>query len=288
MHTRRLRCSAALLAALLGLNLSACSTQTLLADALAQTQQDDEDDPQLAREASAFYLKLSESVLREQPGHARLGVAVASGFAQYAYAFVAFEAERREAQDPKGAQAERMRATRLFARAEGHARRALAIQMPDWEARLREDRMPSLSPEQRALGYWLAAAWAARISLSKDQPEVVADWPLAQRLALWVWRQQPDWGEGDVAALLGSLEASLPGGQLAKAQAYFAQAQQASRGRKAGVWVAQAEALAGQDRAQWEAWLRQALQVADRHRNLSNAVMRGRAQWLLDTADDRF
>ena len=38
----------------------------------------------------------------------------------------------------------------------------------------------------------------------------------------------------------------------------------------------------------FEALLQQALQVAQTHRNLSNEVMRERAQWLLNTLDDRF
>ena len=37
-----------------------------------------------------------------------------------------------------------------------------------------------------------------------------------------------------------------------------------------------------------KALLQQALQVAQTHRNLSNEVMRERAQWLLNTLDDRF
>ena len=53
-----------------------------------------EDDLQLAREASAFYLKFSESVLKETPGHLKLAESVSAGFTQYAYAFVAFDAEK--------------------------------------------------------------------------------------------------------------------------------------------------------------------------------------------------
>ena len=54
--------------------------------------------------------------------------------------------------------------------------------------------------------------------------------------------------------------------------------------------MAEAEALAlpGGDRPRFEALLRQALLVAHAHRNLSNEVMRERAQWLLNTIDDRF
>ena len=64
-----------------------------------------EDDLVLVREASAFYLKLSEALLREVPDNLPLSEAVATGFTQYAYAFVAFEAERLDSKDAKAAQA---------------------------------------------------------------------------------------------------------------------------------------------------------------------------------------
>mgnify|MGYP000084736213 CR=1 FL=1 len=90
-----------------GLLMSGCAPRTLLmksvADELAAQGQAEEEDLALARDAAAFYLKLSESVLRQTPGHPALAEAVASGFAQYAYAFVAFDAERLEATDVRAA-----------------------------------------------------------------------------------------------------------------------------------------------------------------------------------------
>jgi len=80
---------------------------------------------QFAHEAAAFYLKLSESILREEPGNLRLAEAVAGGFTRYAYAFVAFEAERVESRDARAAQKMRERAAQLYARAHGHAMAAL-------------------------------------------------------------------------------------------------------------------------------------------------------------------
>jgi hypothetical protein len=95
------------------------------ADALATQGQSDEDDILLAREASAFYLKLSESVLKETPGNLKLAESVAAGFTQYAYVFVAFDAEKLESQDAKAAQRIRERAARLYLRANQHAMRSL-------------------------------------------------------------------------------------------------------------------------------------------------------------------
>jgi hypothetical protein len=75
---------------------------------------------------------------------------------------------------------------------------------------------PALAPEQVGLAYWGAAAWAAHISLSKDQPDLVADLPLALRLAQLAWGREPGFGDGDLASLMGTLEMARPGGQRAQ------------------------------------------------------------------------
>lgn len=276
--------------------LGACSPRLALvrsvADQLATQGQGAEDDLLLARDAAPFYLKLSESVLAETPGHVALAESVAAGFTQYAYAFVAFEAEKLQLQDVRGAQAMNQRAARLYARAQGHALRALEARHPGLAQALAgpHGQRLSLRREEVGLAYWAAAAWAARIALSKDQPEVVADLPLALRLAQLAWQTQPEHGEGALASLMGSLEAARPGGSEPQARAYFAQAATLAAGRQAGVFVAQAEALAlpAGDRPAFEALLRQALAASEVRRDVSNEVMRQRALWLLATADERF
>jgi hypothetical protein len=280
--------------------LSGCAPQTLLlrgvADQLSFQGSAAEDDLGLAREASAFYLKLAESVLVQTPGHLPLAAAVAGGYTQYAYAFVEFEAERIEAQDAKSARQMRERAARLYARAHRHAMAALAQQSPGLAQALAAAGPPSpietrqLPADQVPIAYWAAASWGATIALSKDQPDVVADLPQAIRLAHLAWARDPDFGEGALATLMGQFELVRPGGSRQQAQAYFDRAVAAGAGRSAGPFVAQAEALAlpAGDRAAFEGLLRTALAIAEKHRALANEVMRARAQWLLDTADDRF
>ena len=279
--------------------LTACSPRTMLvrnvANELAGQGQAEEDDIVLAREASAFYLKLSESVLRKTPDHLPLAESVAGGFTQYAYAFVAFEADRTEAHDAKAAQRLRARAARLYWRAHRHAMAALELNNPALLKALNSSpaagsptlRLPA---DQVGVAYWAAASWGAYISLSKDQPDVVADLPLAVRLASLAWMSNPAYGNGDLASLMGSFEAARPGGSPRQAALYFDQAMQAAHGRNAGVCVARAEMLAAPagDRTAFEALLHQALAISAAHRDLGNEVMRERAQWLLDTADDRF
>jgi predicted anti-sigma-YlaC factor YlaD len=276
---------------------SACSPRQMIvrgvANELASQGQTDEDDLELAREASAFYLKLSESLLRQVPDNLKLAEAVAGGFTQYAYAFVAGAAERIEAQDAKAAQKQRVRAARLYLRAQRHAMTALEQTTPGFAAALASAdsaQWPRLTDAQVGVAYWAAAAWGGHISLSKDDPDVVADLPLAVRLARLAWERQPDYGAGALASLMGSFEVARPGGSRARAAEYFDQAIAAGGGRSAGAYVAKAEGIAqpAGDRAGFEKLLHQAIDAAGTQRDMRNAVMRERAQWLLDTADDLF
>jgi hypothetical protein len=118
----------------------------------------------------------------------------------------------------------------------------------------------------------------------------VADLPLAVRLATLAWQKAPEHGEGALASLMGSFEAARPGGSQAQAAAYFDRAIALGAGRNAGPLVAKAEgiALPAGDRAAFEALLRQALAASKVRRDLANEVMRERAQWLLESADDLF
>ncbi|MFM9914804.1 MAG: TRAP transporter TatT component family protein [Rhizobacter sp.] len=280
--------------------LSACSPRMLLvknvADELASQGQADEEDILLARDAGAFYLKLSESVLRQTPDHLLLAESVAGGFTQYAYAFVAFDADRTEARDARAAQRLRERAARLYLRAHRHAMAALELHNPVLVKALRRtsedgvEQVMRMPRDQVGVAFWAAASWGAYIALSKDKPDVVADLPLAVRLATWAWTSEPDHGGGAMATLMGTFEAARPGGSLPKSALYFDQGIEVGQGRNAGACVAKAEgwALPAGDRVAFEALLRQALAIRSSHRNLGNEVMGERAQWLLDTADDRF
>lgn len=277
--------------------LAGCSPRQLLirgvADELASQGQAEEEDLGLARDASPFYLKLSESLLRESPGNLKLAQAVASGFTQYAYAFVAFEADKVASTDAKAAHAMNERARRLYLRAHRHAMAALELSEPGFKQRLMETPSQTgtvLRPEQLELSYWAAASWAAAIGLSKDDADTVADLPSAIRLATWAWNTDPAHGHGALASLMGSLEAARPGGSPTKASGYFDQAIGLGAGLHAGPFVAKAESIAlpAGDRPAFEQLLDQALAISAARRDMPNQVMQARAQWLLGMADDLF
>lgn len=291
------RVCTALLGLLLACGLSACMPRQLLlnsaADAWTAQGQAEEEDMGLAREASAFYIKVSESLLRQTPGHLPLAETVASGLTQYAYAFVAFEAERLAATDSQAAHRLNERARRLYLRAHRHAMAALVNAKPGFAQALSKpeaSQWPQLSSAQVGVAYWAAASWGAYIALSKDDPDAVADLPVAIRLATLAYTTSPQHGAGALASLMGNFEAARPGGSARQAAIYFDQAIALGAGQKAGPFVDKAEAVAqaAGDRPAFEALLRQALAVSASRPDLGNQVMRQRAQWLLDSADDLF
>ncbi len=283
----------------LGLMLGACTPRQIvvgsLADALAAQGGGNDSDLELLRDAAPFHLKLSESVLAENPGHAGLAESIAAGFTQYSYAFVAFEADQIEAQDAKAAERLRQRAARLYRRAQQHALRALESAQPGFMRQLAKPDTagPRLTADQIGLAYWCAAAWGGWISLTKDDPEVVADLPLAVHLAQLAWQVDPAWGQGSLTSLLATFEAARAGGSEQQALAWFDLAIEQSAGRSAGVYLAKAEghALPAGDQAQFENLLKQALAIRDAAGSplmAQNEVMRQRARWLLEQADDMF
>lgn len=289
-----------LLLLLSSLLLAGCSPRQMviggLADELAAQGRTAENDPELARDAAAFYLKLSESVLRQQPGHLALAESVAAGFTQYSFAFVAFEAEQVEARDAKAAERLRQRAARLYERAHRHAMQALEFAHPGFARALASPQAadwPKLPAAEAGLAYWAAASWGGWIALAKDDPETVADLPLAVRLAGLAWAADPDWGQGALTGLMASFEAARPGGNPAQALRWFDQAIAQAGDNAAGALVGKAEGYAqpAGDRALFEQLLGRALAVReapDSPLALQNEVMRRRARWLLDKADDLF
>jgi hypothetical protein len=276
---------------------SGCAVRPFVVDQTAQAlsaqPMSTEDDLQLAREASAFYLKFSESILKETPGHLKLAESVSAGFTQYAYAFVAFDAEKIDTKNPKAAADMRERAARLYARAHRHAMVALERSHPGFSDALRKPNAKNplqLTKAQVPLAYWAAASLGGWISMSKDDPDLVADLPLSMRLAELAWQTDPTYGQGALASLMGTLEAAKVGGSRPKVQAYFDQAIALGQGKEAGPLVAKAEgvALPAEDRKQFEQLLQQALAISHAHRSLQNEVMRERAQWLLSSVDELF
>jgi predicted anti-sigma-YlaC factor YlaD len=258
-----------------------------------------DDDPALVQAAAPFSLKLMESLLAEYPTHRGLLLTTTSGFTQYAYAFVQQDADETEGKDVAAAGALRHRAARLYLRAHDYGLRGLAVAHPDFSTLLRRDPRAAVAqctPADVPLLYWTAVAWCAAISLSKDQPGLIAELPIAEAIIDRALLLGEDYDHGAIHSFLITYEMSRVGAggdPAARAEQHFNRAVALNGGHQAAPYVALAEAVCvqQQDRARFQSLLAQALAInadAQPESRLMNLVLQRRARWLLTRSDELF
>jgi predicted anti-sigma-YlaC factor YlaD len=272
-----------------------------LANAVAHsdTTWSSEEDPDLVKAAAPFSLKLMESVLAETPQHQGLLSAAASGFTQYAFAFVQQDADELEARDLAAAEALRTRAKRLYLRARNYGLRGLAVNHPGFPNALLANPRAAVRATTTAdvpFLYWTAAGWAGAISLSVDNPELIAQIPAMEALMDRALELNDSYNRGAIHTFLITYEMSRQGAAgdpAARARAHFERAMALAEGTSAAPLVALAEAVAvrQQDLKGFESLLNRALALnPDAHPDtrLLNLVMQRRARWLLSRKADLF
>jgi predicted anti-sigma-YlaC factor YlaD len=288
----------------IALSLGGCSIKTMainsLGNALASGTSSfaTDDDPELVRDAVPFGLKTIESLLTESPRHKGLLFAAASGFTQYAYAFLQQEADFVEAQDLARATALRTRARRLFLRGRDYGFRGLDQTVPGFEARLRKDSpsaLAGLRKEHVGLLYWTGAAWFAAISISKGDSELTADQQIAEKLLARSLALDETYELGAVHDFYISWEGrgEAVGGSPQRAREHCERAVAISKGRRAWPYVSLAEAVSvpAQDRKEFDALLEKALAIdpnAAPEVRLTNVVAQRRALWLKGRVEELF
>jgi len=258
-----------------------------------------DDDPELVRAAVPFSLKLMESLLAESPRHEGLLFATASGFTQYSYAFVQQDADEMEDKDLAAATDLRNRARRLYLRARNYGLRGLEVRHPGFEKELRREPRSAVklaSTKDVSLLYWTAASWGAAISVSKSDPDLIADLPQVEALIDRALELDPNFDHGAIHSFLITYELSRQGAAgdpIERARQHFEKAVQLSGGQQAGPMVAYAESVcvSQQDAKQFEELLNRAIAINPDARpewRLANLVMQRRAKWLLSRSDELF
>lgn len=258
-----------------------------------------DDDPDLVGEALPFSLKLMESLLAENPQHRGLLLAAASGFTQYAFVYVQVPAEEVEDQDLAKADFLRTRARHLYIRARNYALRDLEISHRGFESELRQDPKAAVGKatlKDVPLLYWTAVSWGAAISVSKDDPEMIADQPIVEALIDRALELNPDYDFGAIHGFLITYESvrrTASGDFALRSRKHFERAVELTSGQSAAPYVALATtvSVAKQDQEEFESLLKKALAVNPDARpewRLTNIVMQRRARWLLSREDELF
>ena len=284
---------------------SGCSVKKFainkLGDSLASggTTFASDDDPDLVGEALPFSLKLMESLLAESPQHRGLLLAASSGFTQYAFVYVQMPAEEIEDQDLAKADYLRTRARHLYLRARDYGLRDLEVTHKGFGSELRQDAKAAVrktGPKDVPLLYWTAASWGAAISLSKDDPEMLADQTIVEALIDRALELNPDYNFGAIHEFLITYESvrrTASGDFEPRSRKHFERAVELSLGQDASPYVAMATTVSvnKQNSVEFEALLNKALAINPDARpdwRLTNIVMQRRARWLLSREDDLF
>lgn len=276
--------------------LTGCSVQNQLlrnaGDLLSKEMSSSEEDLELLMHASAYHLKVSETLLQEIPDHVKLSESVTRGFTQYAFVFLMDEADRKESESIQIASQLRVRAAKMLMRAKSHGLITLSLKYQSLAASLQntsQSQTLTISPDDVGLAYWTMTSWAGAISLSKDSPDIVADLPQVLKLAQMAWQANPKFDHGALASMMGTLELAKPGGKTANAEKYFDLGIQWRKDQIAPL-VSKAEnwAVATQDQDTFKKLLNQAIENAKDKTDLTNTVMVRRARWLLTETDNLF
>ena len=258
-----------------------------------------DEDPELVKAAVPFSLKLMESLLNENPRHEGLLLASATGFTQYGYAFVQEDADEMEDKDLVAAEEMRGRARRLYLRARNYGLRGLEVRHKRFEKALRANAKTVVSAANAKdvpLLYWTAISWAAAISLSKDNPDLIAELPCVEAMMNRALALNEAFDYGAIHVYFITYEMSRSGGTgdpATRSRQHFERALALSGGQQAGPMVSFAEAVCvqKQDLKEFETLLHQALAINPDLKpewRLANLVMQRRAKWLLSRTDQLF
>lgn len=254
-----------------------------------------DDDPELVRDAVPFALKTMESLADQLDDHVGLRLGMARGFTQYAYAFVQQPAEL--GAPPDVAQQDLLRARRLYVRARDYGLDGLRLARGVTAEELRSPAgLAKLTRDDVPLMYWTFAPWAAAIAANKRDLNLIGDLPVIAAMLDRALQLDESFDQGALHEFAITFDPARPEGTTPQKQkAHFDRASALGQGEKISLLVtwAQTVAAAAQDKAEYEALLKQAAsydvdQPKARKNRLANVLAQRRARYLLEHEEDVF
>ncbi len=244
-----------------------------------------EDDPQLVREAAPAYLLMMDALLLSHPHQIDLLQAAATLNSAYAGAFIS---------DPQRLQS-------MSAKALQYGLQALCLQrvvlcavktMPLTEEKTR---LQALGSKDLPVLMMAGTVWAGWIQAHSSDWNAIADLPRVQAILERIIAIDSGFSEGRAHLYLGAIETLLPGtlgGRQAEGTAHLQLALRLSgqQDLMAKVILAKQVARAQYDRVSHDRWLHEVV-AADPHApgwTLENCLAQEQARQLLKSADDYF
>ena len=287
------------------LSLQGCAIKQMaiskLGDTLAQSGSvyASDNDIELVGAALPFSLKTIEGLLAEVPDHEGLLLTAASGFTQYSYVYVDFEALDVEQAQPLKAKELRQRAKNLYLRGRDYALRTVELKHENFITGLRQDPDLTLSffiKQDIPALYWLSLSWAAAIAADKSDMDLVADLNLIDPIMRRCLELDESYDQGALHEFMISYQggrSQLQGGGASLAREHFARTVELSGNIRIGSLVSLAESVSvgEQNRSEFERLLDQALEFdvnVHVETRLANLVAQKRARLLLARSDSLF
>jgi len=257
------------------------------------------DDPDLIAGALPFALMLHESLLASVPTYEPLLTTTCGLYTQYAFGFVAAEAEALQRDNYDRSKQLNARSFTLAQRGRNFCWRGLESRFRGISQALKDNPAQAVTrarKEHVELLYWSAASLGAAISAGGlDHPELLIEWPVVRALAERALALDETWGNGSIPELMITVESQgeALGGSEERARRYFARAVEIQKGLSPSPYVALATGVVKnkQDRAEFSKLIEQALAIdpdEDPSHRLVTLVTQRRARVLLDRIDDLF
>jgi predicted anti-sigma-YlaC factor YlaD len=289
--------SVVLAATVSGCSLISNKAMKMVADSLSAggTSISSDNDPELIRAAVPFGLKTYESLLESMPTYVPLLTATCSGYAAYAYGFLATDAAAVRHTDRPAAKALDERTLNLYLRAHGYCARALEERFKGVTTRLLQNPEGALAKAKKTdveLLYWSAASWGLAMALNPDT--LAIDFPAVRELTERGLALDETWWNGALHELMIVLDSvELLGGSQERARNHFVRAVEIQKGLSPGPYISYAMgvSVARQDRAEFEKLMNMALAVnpdANPPERLTTLLLQRRARYFLDQADYYF
>jgi predicted anti-sigma-YlaC factor YlaD len=258
-----------------------------------------EEDYELARQAAPFGLKTLEALHEEAPDNTDILVGLASGFTEYANAFVEQDADRIADTSAEQAHEQRARARRFYLRARRYGFHGLDVRHPGMAEALQKGSdavLEALTKDDVPLIYWTGAAWASAAAADKTDLTLLGDLPKIEAMMKRALELDEGFEQGSIEEFFVSLDAGRPasmGGSVDRAKTHMDRALALSGGKKIGVFVTWAEdvCVQAQDKKCFGEYLDKALGFdldSSPENRLANVVAQRRAKWLKSRTKDLF
>jgi predicted anti-sigma-YlaC factor YlaD len=287
------------------LSLQACAIKQLAISKLGDTLAEgggvyaSDNDIEFVGDALPFTLKTIEGLLAEVPEHEGLLLTAASGFTQYSYVYVDFEALEHELSDPQKAHELKQRAKNLYLRGHSYALRSLELKQEHFITGLRSKpdlTLSAFASEDVPSLYWFSLSWAAAIAADKSDMEMVADLNLIEPVVRRCLELDESFNQGALHEFMIAYQGGrsvLQGGGADKARHHFEQAMALSTNTSITPLVSLAETVSvtEQNREEFVSLLNLALSYnvnTHMQTRLANLVAQRRARLLLTRIDSYF